>query len=89
MTNLRAELDTLAAKIAKNAALSDTSLQESVDALKALTSYYAATQKVDAKGGGDEPDEDAPTFSNFSAQIAEPKEGLNGRTQIRGRRRDA
>lgn len=86
MTDLRADLDKLAANVAQKATLSATSLQESVDALKALTSYYAATQKVDAKNGGDDSDEDAPTFDNFATQIAD-NGGVNGREKLPGRRR--
>lgn len=88
MSDLRAELDKLAAKIAANAALSNTSLQESIDALKVLTPYYAMTQKLAPKGDAD--DADGATFENFSAAIAvEQEERINGKTTVRSRRRDS
>lgn len=88
MSDLRKELDELATKIAQEATQDAISPQERVDALKALTSYYAATQKVDAKTGGDDSDEDAPTFDNFATQIAD-NGGVNGREKVRSRRRDS
>jgi hypothetical protein len=81
---LRTELDKLASSIAKNAALDATSLQEKVDAIKALTPYYALTQKLAAKGADDE--DDGATFEAFSSEITgvqeEPK---NGRKTVRSR----
>lgn len=85
--NLRDELDKLAEQIAKKASLSDTSLQESIDALKVLTPYYALTQKLKT---GDEDPSDGATFDTFSAEITGTEERQNGRTtgsaQIRSRR---
>lgn len=83
MSTLREELDKLAADIAKKASLSDTSLQESIDALKVLTPYYALTQKLKT---GDEDEPDGATFDTFSADISGTEERPNGRTQIRSRR---
>lgn len=83
---LRAALDKLAAEIAKKAAEDATSLQESVDALKALVPYYALLQKL--KGKDSDKDDDADNFDAFSADIAatEQKESANGRTaKIRSR----
>lgn len=87
--DLRTDLDKLAGQIAKKAAQDATSLQESVDALKALTPYYALTQKLAAKSGDDETD--GATFEAFSAQLVEPQEDRpNGRSpQVRSRRRDS
>lgn len=79
---LKTDLDTLAASIALKAALSDTSLQESVDALKALTQYYAVLQK--GKKADDE-DEDG-TFADFAASIGEAaNEGSGHGKAVRGR----
>jgi len=83
--SLRNNLDKLAENIAKKAAEKDTSLQESVDALKALTPYYALTAKLAAKGTGDDED-DGATFDAFSAEIAgAQEEPRNGRTKLRSR----
>lgn len=86
---LRDDLDKLATAVAKKAALSATTLQESVDALKALTPYYALTEKLRAKGDdGDEPDGD--TFEAFSAAVAGTEERANGHgAKVRSRRRDS
>lgn len=88
MSDLRDELDKLAKKIAANAALSDTSLQESIDALKVLTPYYAMTQKLAPKG--DDEEADGATFESFSAAIAvNQEERINGQPPVRSRRRDS
>lgn len=82
---LRKDLDQLAAEIAEKAAEKSTSLQEMVDALKALTPYYALTVKVDAKGNGDD-EGDGATFEAFSAGIEQAaEERPNGRKAIRSR----
>jgi hypothetical protein len=88
--NLRADLDKLAGQIAKKAAQDVTTLQESVDALKALTPYYALTQKLALKGS-DSDEANGATFEDFSAQIAEPQEErVNGHgAKVRSRKRDA
>lgn len=86
---LRTDLDSLAAKIAKNAALSATSLQESVDALKALTSYYATVQKVDAKGQQDD-EPGGATFEAFSRSLEDhQEEHPNGRAAVHRRQRNS
>jgi hypothetical protein len=83
--NHRADLDLLASAIAKKAAEKSTSLQEMVDALKALTPYYALTAKLDAKGQGDD-EGDGATFEAFSAGIENAaEERPNGRKAIRSR----
>jgi hypothetical protein len=51
--NLKQVLDKWAEKLSAKAALENTPLQESTDAFKAVTAYYAATQKRAKK-----PDED-------------------------------
>lgn len=83
MSTLRQDLDKLAAEIAKKAAEKATSLQESVDALKALVPYYALLQKLKGK---DDSNDDGATFESFSADIAgAPEEKPSGRTQVRSR----
>ncbi len=82
---LRSNLEKLSEYIAKKAADKDTSLQEMVDALKALTPYYALTAKLDAKGSGDD-EGDGATFEAFSTGIEQASEERpNGRKTIRSR----
>jgi hypothetical protein len=82
---LRTDLDKLSASIAKRAAENSTSLQEMVDALKALTPYYALTAKLDAKGQGDD-EGDGATFEAFSAGIENAaEERANVRKAVRSR----
>ena len=52
--NLKQVLDKWADKLSTKASEKDTPLQESTDAFKAVTAYYAATQK-----GAKTPDADA------------------------------
>lgn len=85
MTDLRKDLDKLATHIAKEATKAD-SLQESTDALKALTAYYAVLVK--GKGKGDDAD-DTTNFGAFSSSINGAEENPNGRQQAPGRRRDS
>jgi hypothetical protein len=81
---LRAELDKLAAAIAKDAAQDATPLQEKMDAIKALTPYYALTQKL--KGKADDSEDDGATFDAFSTEIANAQEvPKNGRKAVRNR----
>lgn len=82
---LRSDLDKLSAAIAKKAAERDTVLQEMVDALKALTPYYALTAKLDAKGQGED-EGDGDTFEAMSAAIENAQEERpNGRKAVRSR----
>ena len=69
---LKQTLDDWANKLATKAAEKDTPLQESTDAFKAVTAYYAATQKRAKK-----PDEeDEPDSSGFN--FAHGAEVVNG-----------
>lgn len=72
---LKQSLDTLAKHIAKKAADKDTSLQESTDALKALTQLFAVLNK------GKKPEvetSDEDTFEDLANRI----EAANGQTGI-------
>lgn len=80
--SLKSELEHLAATIAKKAQEAKTPLQESVDALKALTGLYSALQK--GRKGSDGDDE-GDTFDDFAAQIAGNEEKADGGTPVRSR----
>lgn len=82
MTDLRKSLDKLADSVAKEAARDGTDLQEKIDALKALTPYYVATQKH----GSSEDDSGELTFGDLQSQI-DGQEPLHG-SPIRPRRRN-
>lgn len=63
--NLKSSLDKFADALIKKASLSSTSLQESTDAFKAVTAYYAAQQKGRKKSGDDDtPDDGEFTFGD-------------------------
>lgn len=83
------DLDKLARHIAKEATKAN-SLQESTDALKALTAYYAARTKNKGKGDDAEGD-DSTNFGSFSGAIAAAQESdAHGRTKPpSSRRRDS
>lgn len=86
--NFPDELDKLAKQVAAKAASADTPLQESVDALKALTPYYALLLK--RKPDVPQDDGDAPSFRNFQASLdadTTTEESPNGGAQVRSRRR--
>lgn len=97
--NLKADLDKLAASIAKHAvALLDPSstktkpenpisLQESVDAFKALVQYHALNEKGKKKGMPDDGEEES--FIDFTAASQEPEHPNGRKTKIPGRRADA
>ena len=57
MTSIEKTLDSWAGKLSDKAAKDDTPLQESIDAFKAVTAYYAAKGKRARKTDEDEPDE--------------------------------
>ena len=69
------DLAKLAEHIAKKATQKDTSFQESVDAFKALITYYSAVNKI--KGRTADESSDEPNFLSF-------QEALNGSTEVRG-----
>lgn len=81
MTKLTKVLDDWANDLAKKAQKA-TTLQESTDAFKAVTAYYAARQKL-AKKNGDE-DDDSSEFS-FARPIDEVANG-SGSTKVRASR---
>ena len=79
---LKSTLDKWATDLSAKAADKDTTIQESTDAFKAVTSYYAATQKRGKKSAeDDEPPDGGFTFND---------EVVNGspgqRAQVRARR---
>ena len=61
--SLKKILDDWAEKLSTKAAETDTSLQESTDAFKAVTAFYAATQKRGRKPGEDDEPPEAGGFS--------------------------
>lgn len=78
---LKKTLDDMADTIRKKVAEKDTSLQESIDAFKALTAYYAVQQKTRKKQDDDEPESEGFNFANGIG------EGQHGATpQVRTRR---
>jgi hypothetical protein len=78
---LRSNLDDLAASVAEKAQKTETPLQDSTDALKALTALYTALEKN--RGQSDDGNEDTPSFEHFSKSLQEP---VNGSPEIRDRR---
>jgi hypothetical protein len=60
--NLRKIMDDFAETLSKKACEKNTPLQESTDAFKALTAYYAVLQKQAKKGGDDDTETDGFTF---------------------------
>jgi hypothetical protein len=71
MSDLLESMNKLALAVADAAALEATQLQEKIDALKALTPYYAMLQKHRV------PEEDSSelTFGELQAQITEAPNG--------------
>lgn len=90
--NLKDELDKLAASIVSTCTSTEkvtddehkcTPLPEKVDALKALTAYYALQLKHKGKSLDDP---DGGTFSDFStAMDTDDSESENGGTKVRSR----
>ena len=54
---LQKTLDAWVKTLSDKSSQKDTPLQESIDAFKAVTAYYAARQKTAKKSGDDEPEE--------------------------------
>lgn len=81
--NLKQTLDNWAGKLAAKAADKDTPLAESTDAFKAVTAYFAATQKRAKKSEDDEPSE--PGGFNFE-HSGEVVNGSGQRASVRTRR---
>lgn len=66
--SLQAGLDKLAQAVCDKAIHADTQLDQRIDALKALTTYYAVREKVKAKIG-DTDDNETGTFDSFQEAI--------------------
>jgi len=66
MTDFTAEMDKLAAQLAKDANLAEKNFGDRLDAFKALMPYYTLLFK--AKGKSD-PDDGLPTFDDFARGI--------------------
>ena len=92
---LEKTLDQWAGKLSDKAGQDDTPLQESIDAFKAVTAYYAAKGKRARKQDEDEPEEpgevttirgDSPLVRAFS--FADSGEVVNGSRdqKVRARR---
>lgn len=69
MSGLKKTLDDWANKLAKKAAENSTPLQESTDAFKAVTAYYAAQQKARKNQGDDEPDTEGFSFAGSNEVV--------------------
>ena len=79
--SLQKTLDDWAQELSSKASEKDTPLQESVDAFKAVTAYYAARTK-NAKKSGDDESEEPGGFS-----FASGSEVINGASpKVRARR---
>ena len=63
MTSIEKTLDSWAGKLSDKAAKDDTPLQESIDAFKALTAYYAVERKQLKKQDEDDPDSGGFSFA--------------------------
>ena len=79
---LKQTLDKWADELSTKAAEKDTSLQESTDAFKAVTSYYAATQKRGKKAT----DDDDPPDGGFTFNDEVVNGSPGQRAQVRARR---
>ena len=77
---LKSTLDKLAKTLSDKAAEKNTPLQESIDAFKALTAYYAAQQKNRKNRDDDEPDSEGFSFAGSDEVVN------GGNTQVRARR---
>jgi hypothetical protein len=67
MTDFTAEMDKLAAQLAKDANMAEKAFGDRLDAFKVLMPYYAVQMKNRGKNGDD--DEDLPNFDNFNSRI--------------------
>lgn len=86
MTDFAKALANLATKVAEKAAADDTPIENSTDALKALTPYLALLLKHKST----DKEDGQPTFQDFQKSfeaIKEQQEVLNGATAVPGRSR--
>ena len=77
---LKATLDKWASDLSTKAAEKNTPLQESTDAFKAVTAYYAAQQKTRKNQAEDEPESSGFSFAD------EVVNGDRQHPQVRSRR---
>ena len=75
---LKSTLDKWADELSTKATLKTTTIQESTDAFKAVTAYYAAQQKIRKNQADDEPE---PGGFSFADEVVH-----GGNTQVRTRR---
>lgn len=73
MTSLRDELIQLSKAVATKAQEKDTNIQDSTDALKALTTAYAVLEKNPGKDGDNE--NNGGTFADFASTMKELPDG--------------
>lgn len=66
MTDFTAEMDTLAAQLAKDANMAEKNFGDRLDAFKALMPYYTLLFK---NKGKEDDDSDLPNFDNFNSKI--------------------
>ena len=81
------EITKLVSHVAKKASAEGTDappFSEKVDALKAITAYYAILTKY-KKNPSSEDDDDTPNFADFISKVDD--EVKNGRSEIRSDRR--
>lgn len=83
---LETDLKSLASAISKKAQDKDTPLQNSTDALKALTGLYAVLNK-NKSNASDNDGDDMPSFDTFSAAVKEPENGSAVSMEAGNRRR--
>jgi hypothetical protein len=74
------EIEALAKAVVKAAMKPDAALADMTEALKTLAAYHAILLKYKAK---EDPDGDEPSFTDFTKQLEEVK---NGSPKVRGRR---
>ncbi len=74
------ELYTLAAAVAKEAKQKDTKFDQKVEALKALTPYYAAIVKG-SKGKDEDADDPSSNFGSWRDRMSVVEGGADGGTE--------
>ena len=80
-----AKIETLAADLAAKAAQDTTSIENKIEAVKVLASYYAALKKAQGRSNDDPGDE--TTMSGLQAQLHRVQETGNGGEAVSSRRR--
>lgn len=87
MESLEASMAKLAASIATKASEKDTSLSESIDAIKALTPYLALQLKENGRKTTETGEE--TSFADFAAEINGTAEEVTNGKAVRSRTRRA